>query len=615
MRVFQCNSMPATLACVVLSCSSPAAFSQSVPEDDAVVVSASRSEQRVRDAIPHTTVITAREIRDSQALDLPSLLRREAGFEFAQNGGAGTITGIFMRGGRSAQTLFLVDGVRMEDAASGQTAIQHIMLDEVERIEIVRGNVSSLYGSGAIGGVVQVFTKRGRGTPAPSAEFGVGTRGSARLRAGYAGQVGDTRFNLTYSRFDTRGFSAINPSQAPAANPEADGYGNTSAAASLSHRFSPRHEAGVSLYAARGRVDYDSAFATATSVHKSDQDLDTASAYWEAKFTDAWKSRVTLAQGSDYRRDTLNGNLATRSNSRSHQFIWDNQLRLAPGHELALGVEALRQSVANSGLAQPTYRREASTLRLGYLGSIGRHSFQANARAEDYSDFGSANTHFLGYGFDLDADWKVIASTSTAFRAPTFVDLFGFGGNAALRPERAATDEIGLQWADGAHRLRLVAFQTEYRDAITFSAGRVRNTRKASVHGYEASYSGQVAGFDLRGSFTLQDATEQEPNAVELGAVRRAKVYGSFAAYRSWGAWRLGGEILASGARPDTDIVTGARVLNGGYTTAHLSARYQVDRHLYLAARLENALDERYQLIPGYDTPRRGVFVSVGWQP
>ena len=329
------------------------AFAQSAPELDAVVVTATRSEQRIRDAIPHTTVITSGEIRDSQAIDLPSLLRREAGFEFAQNGGPGTISGIFMRGGRSAQTLFLIDGVRIEDASSGQASIQHILLDEVDRIEIVRGNVSSLYGSGAIGGVVQIFTKRGRGTPAVSGDLLLGDRGTSKLRASYGGQVGDTRFNLTASQFDTNGFSAINPRNAPNANPDADGYSNTSLSASVSHRISQRHEVGASFFTARGRVDYDSAFGLARNVHKSAQDLETLSGFWEARFTDRWKSRVTLAQGSDYRDDTLNGNPASRSNTRNRQVIWDNQFRVAAGHELSAGFESLRQTLVNSGLARP----------------------------------------------------------------------------------------------------------------------------------------------------------------------------------------------------------------------------------------------------------------------
>ena len=591
------------------------AFAQSVPEQEGVVVTASRSEQRIQDAIPHTTIITAREIRDSQAADLPSLLRREAGFEFAQNGGVGTITGIFMRGGRSSQTLFLIDGVRVEDASSGQTAIQHIMLDEVERVEVVRGNVSSLYGSGAIGGVVQIFTKRGRGTPAPFGEITVGARGTSNLRAGYGGQIGDTRFNVTASQFQTNGYSAINPRQAPSANADADGYANTSMTASISHRISERHEVGANMYTVKGRVDYDSAFGRTSDVHKSAQDLDSYSGYWEARLSQAWKSRVTLAQGSDYRTDTLNGNFANRSNTRSRQFIWDNQVNVAAGHEIAVGLENLKQTVVNSGLALPEYSRDASTLRLGYLGRLGDHSLQLNVRREDYSDFGPANTHFAGYGYQLSDAWRLTASTATAFRAPTFVDLFGFGGNVGLRPERAKTNELGLQWAQGSHLLRLVAFHTRYEDAITFSSGLVRNVRKANVEGYEASYKGAIAGFDLRAALTIQDPVEQEPNAQSLPAVRRAKVYGSLAAYRSFGPWRLGGEFLSSGPRADTDIVSGARLQNGGYSVVNLTARYQINKQLYAVAKVENALNEDYQLVPGYNTPRRGAFVSVGYQP
>src|SRR5690349_18975575 len=149
------------------------AFAQT---DDAVVVTASRTEQRIRDAIAHITVLTRQDIRDSQAPDLPTLLQREAGIEVVQSGGLGGNASLFMRGGRSAQSLVLIDGVRVEDAGFGTSAIQHLMLDDIERIEIARGNVSSLYGSGAIGGVVQVFTRRGSAAPAAYGEAMAGSR-------------------------------------------------------------------------------------------------------------------------------------------------------------------------------------------------------------------------------------------------------------------------------------------------------------------------------------------------------------------------------------------------------------------------------------------------------
>ncbi len=607
----------ATNAALAIAALPALVLAQSAPAEDAVVITASRTEQPLRDAIPHTTILTRKDISDSQAVDLPSLLQREAGFEYTQNGGVGAVTGLFMRGGRSAQTLIVVDGVRVEDASVGTTAIQHIMLDEVERIEIVRGNVSSLYGSGGIGGVVQVFTRRGHGTPASSAEITAGSRGTSKLGAAYGGEVGATRFNVTLSRFDTRGFSAIDTSLAPKANPDADGYRNESVSGNLIQRISAQHEVGVLIYSSRGRLDYDSASGPPTDTHQSAQDLGMSQAYWEAHPFERWTSRLTLGEGTDYRTDLRNGTFNSSSNTRSRQLIWDNRLRAAPAHEFAVGLEALRQELQNSDLLPQRRDRSADVARLGYLGRLGAHSLQVNLRTEDYSDFGRANTHFLGYGYDVTQAWRLTASTSTAFRAPTFIDLFGFrgvGGNAALRPERARTRELGVQWADGPNLVRVVAFDTRYQDAITFDVT-ARNVRKASVDGVESSYSGRLAGFDLRAALTVQDATEQEPGGEELPAIRRAKRYGSLAAYRSLGRLRLGGELIASGARPDIDIVSSARLSDAGYSVINLTARYDIDKRLFVGARLSNALDQKYQLVNGFNTPRRGVFLTAGWQP
>jgi vitamin B12 transporter len=592
------------------------ALAQSTSEVDAVVITASRTEQRLRDAVPHTTVLTRREIEDSQAPDLPSLLQREAGFEFTQNGGVGAVTGVFMRGGRGAQVLVLVDGVRIEDAGFGTTAIQHILLDDVERVEIARGNVSSLYGSAAIGGVIQIFTRRGEGAPGPAIEATAGSRGTSKLRAGYGGRAGDTRFSFSASGFDTEGFSAIDPARAPSANPDRDGYRNSSFSGSLSHRLSSHNEIGFSLYSTDGRVDYDSAFDNPTDVHESRQRLESLSAWWEARPVERWKSRFALGQGTDYRTDRLNASISSLSNTRNRQASWDNEVRLSPEHVASLGAEVLRQELVNSAFAQ-RQDRDVDILRAGYVGRLGRHSAQLNARSEDYSDFGKADTYLAGYGFDLTDAWRLTASAGSAFRAPTFQDLFGFGGDPALKPERARTKELGVQWASGPHRARLVAFDTEYEDAITFDLATftVRNVRRASVEGAELSYSGVLAGFDLRGSLTSQKAIEQEPNAQPLPAIRRAKAHGAFSAHRSFGRWRLGGEALSSGSRPDNDILTFARVQLAGYTVVNLMARYQFDRHLYVAARLENAFDEEYNLVDGYNTAGRGLFVSVGWRP
>jgi vitamin B12 transporter len=597
-------------------------FSSTVfAQDDAVVVTASRTEQRLRDAIPHTTVLTRREIEDSQAVDVPSLLRREAGVEVRQNGGIGGVSALFMRGNRSSQSLVLVDGVRVEDAGFSTSAIQHLMLDDIDRIEIVRGNVSSLYGSGAIGGVVQIFTRQAQGAPAPYGEATAGSRATGGLRAGYGGELGAVRFNVTAARFDTRGFSQIDPQLGPAANPDADGYRNESASGNLAWRLGARHSVGASFLASRGRADTDGVdlFSVPPDApqftHRSAQDLGMLQGWWEARFVERWKSRITVAQGTDYRTDQRNGSFDNRSNTRSRQLIWDHELRLAPSHQLTAGLERLRQKLANEGsFAVGNRARDVEVLRAGYLGRFGAHSLQANARTEEYSDFGRADSYFLGYGLDLTEAWRFTAATSTAFRAPTFQDLFGFGGNPALEPERARTHELGIQWARGSDRVRVVAFDTEYRDAISFDpvSFTAANVGRASVTGWETSYSARLWGIDLRASLTLQDPIEGPDNA---RAVRRAKRFGAISAARSFGRWRLGADFSAAGAHRDFHIATGVDVRQAGHEVLNLMARYAFSRELFAALRVENALDKDYSLVHGYNTAPRGAFLTVGWQP
>src|SRR6185436_5142725 len=347
----------------------------------------------------------------------------------------------------------------------------------------------------------------------------------------------------------------------------------------------------------------------------ADQDLGMTQLYWDAQLHERWKSRITAAEGTDYRTDFLDGAFAFLSNTRSRQLIWNNDVSLAPAHGVSLSLERLEQEMDNSTFGPR--KRDANSVRLGYLGRLGAHAFQANVRNDKYSDFGNADTNFLGYGFDLTDAWRLTASTSTAFRAPTFQDLFGFGGNPQLRPERTRTNELGVQWASGANRVRVVGFHTDYQDAITFDnvTFTAQNIRKAKVTGVETSYSGRIAGIDLRAALTLQDAVEQEPDDIERAAIRRAKRFGSIAAFRNFGRLRLGGEVLASGARPDVDIATFEPVQLAGYTVVNLLARLEYNKHLYLSARLENALDEEYQIVHGFNTAPRGFFVTVGWQP
>jgi vitamin B12 transporter len=587
--------------------------------DDAVVVTASRVEQQIKDAIPNTTVITQSEIKASGATDLPSLLRGRAGVEISQNGGLGSVSSLFLRGGNSTHTLVLIDGVRLESATTGTTPLEHVMLDDVERIEIVRGNVSALYGSGAMGGVVQIFTRSGAGAPGTTVEAMAGSRGTQKLGASYGNRSDATRLALSASETSTRGFSAIDPNYAPVANPDRDGYRNASVAGQLAHRLAAGHEVGLRIYRSQGKTDYDNAFgATPQETNRTDTTLQNLSAYLDSRFTDAWRSRLTLAEGRNDSDDLTNGQpnpFGSRFDSRNRQLGWQNDLTLAKGHVLTASAERLAQDLS-SDTAYTGTSRTVNSLALGYTGRLGAHQLQAGARRDRYSDVGAASTGLLGYGYELSEVWKLTALGSTAFRAPTFNDLYypGFS-NPALRPERSRSFEAGVQYAQGQRLLRAVVFRTAYRDLILFDPITFVpvNVAHARVSGTELTYSATYdGGWGARASLTVQNPVDEDTGQ-QLR--KRAKSYFGGEISRETGPWRLAGEVASSASRPDADIVSGAPVTLAPYTVVNLSARYRVDRTLDWWARLENAADRRYQLAHGYNTPPRGVFVGVRWTP
>lgn len=583
---------------------------------DLVVVTASRLDQPLTDTIAHTTVITQKDIRESQAVDLPSLLRREAGFEFVQNGGIGTSSSIFMRGGDGRQTLILIDGVRVGSATLGTTSIEHVMLDQVDRVEIVRGNVSALYGASAIGGVIQIFTKQGYGAPRAEARAMAGSRGTNRVSGGYSGSVDDTRFSLNVSRFQTNGFSAIDTRQAPRANPDNDGYRNESFSGQLSQHLAAGHEIGLRAYQSAGKVEFDSAFGTPTDLHNLDDTLSSYALYSENQFTSLWKSRFTIAQGADKSTSFTNGATTGRFNTENMQYLWQNDFSVAKGHVVTAGLERQQQRVDSTTVYQVTGRNVNSAV-LAYSGRLNAHQLQASIRRDNYSDFGGADTWLMGYGYEINPRWKLTAMRSNAFTAPTFNQLFfpGFG-NPSLQPEKALSNELGLQYAADTHLLRLALFRTEYRNliqsvAVAPGVFQSLNIGQARVEGAELSYTGQFDGWDVRASLTAQDPINT-PTGAQLR--RRGKTFGNLSVNTTLSGWRLGAETIIGSSRPDNDIVSGAPVTLGGYTVVNLTARYPLAKSTFIAVRLENAFDEHYQVAHGFNTPGRGLFASLAWQ-
>lgn len=617
------------LLAALLCAATPLAYAANEGDLGEIVVTASRVAQPINQSINSTTVLTRQDILASQTSDVLTLLRGLAGVEVSQNGDIGKLGSLFLRGTNSTHTLVLLDGVRVNSATSGATAIDQIMLDQVERIEVVRGNVSSLYGSEAIGGVVQIFTRRGAGKPDLDVSGSMGTHNTQRLSVGFGGQADSTSFSARLSGFKTRGVSAIKPDIVPGVNPDSDGYRNTSLSAHLNHAFDAENGLSASIFDSRGDSQNDNPYwpATATDAHTSKSGLQKFALVSENRPGAAWQSKLQLARGVDDSQNFLNGApdiaLGALFKTTSDQVLWQNTLQLGDRQNLNLGVEYLGQRVDSSTIFARN-KRTATSLFAGYTGNHGAHQAQLNLRQDRYDDFGAANTGMLGYGYAISSAWRATASLSTAFKAPTLNDLFypftnfGFGwtyqGNPNLAPERSRNKELGLHYESGGQRLDVSYFDNRIRDLIAgngLMAGTVINLDEARCDGFEAGYAGQFGGTAVKAALTLQNPRNTKTG---LALVRRANAYGNLGIAHQTGAWQIGGELQYSGSRTDYDINTSARTSLAGYQIVNLTASYNIDRRIKLTLRADNLFNRDYMLVHGFGTTGRTLLVGANYR-
>jgi vitamin B12 transporter len=593
---------------------SGAALAQTVGPE--IVVTASRSEQILTDVLPHTTVLGRDAIEQSQVMDLPTLLSREAGFQFTQTGGRGGQATSFLRGAASLQVLVLVDGVPVtKQDTTGAVSLEHIMLDQVDRVEIVRGNVSAIHGSGAVGGVIQVFTRQGQGQPTVYASGENGSQGTQRWNAGTNGAAGPFAYAVSVGRLRTDGINAANLSQTINANPDADGYRNDSHALNLSYKLSPEHKLGLRTTHFKGRFDYDvpGSFSAPTDVHQGRTQLDSHTLYWAGRLGPQWSSRLNLTDAKERNdTDTVGGySFTTQAVTRTRMVSWTHQWDL-PSMVLTAGLDHQTQAIdtAFNGVSELSRERQAHALYGGVIYKIAGHNLQLNLRRDNVEDLSAKDSVYLGYGYDLNSQWKLIASHSTAFNIPPLGYMFDPSyGNLNLRPETAYTQEAGVQWAQGPHRLRSTWFSTLTKDLLLYDMGssKFSNVSRGKNRGLETSYSGRFHMTDLRASLSLQDPVNE---ATGQQLVRRAKTLASLSVSQSLGLLSLGGSVRYTSSRPDME---GKPALPSN-TLLDLTARYSLSRDWTLYGRVENASDSRYQSAYGYNQLPRTTTLGLSWK-
>ncbi len=588
------------------------------------VVTAARVEQPLAEVLPSVTLITRADIERSQAASLADLLQGEAGFEFGRNGGPGATTSFFLRGAESRNLVVMIDGVRAMVDGWGNLAAIDVPLQQIERIELLRGNASGLYGEAAVGGVLQIFTRQ---LGASTGAYLVGTAGSRKtgeLNAGYAGQQGDVAYRVDLGREHTEGFSAMNPAQSANVNPDNDGVDRSRVAGKISKRISADLTLGAYLSSSRTDVDYDDSTGTASDRNRIRREDSLLNVYAQGQINPVWNSRVDLSRGNLEMRDYLN-DAPHRSNfsaglmqGQQSTLRWVNTYNAGAGSVLNFGFDAANESFSNDAIL---IGYEAKRQLRGYFAGLsqawGRLSLQANLRhdAVDISQSDTAvaarwgtSSGLFGLGYRLSETWRLTGTVSTGFRAPSAGEL---ANNIDLKPETHQSQEVGVAYAGAGHTFRAVAFDTRTSDAIYWqpvapwtpvNIGKVRN------QGLEVSGTTQWRDTNVRYALVTQDPWNESDNT---RLARRARQYGSVDVWRTFGVTTAGVKLHASGDRLDNAAPD--RTLPG-YSTLALYASQALDRDWTVRVKVENALDRPYQLAYGYNTPPFGMWVTLAYQ-
>ena len=593
-----------------------AAFAASAAADDAkVVVTATRQQQRTNELLADVSVISRDDIEQAGQTTLAELLARQPGLQVSINGGPGKVTGLFIRGANPSHTLVLIDGVRIGSATLGTPALEQIPLSQVERIEILRGPGSALYGADAIGGVIQIFTKRGQGEPAADAFAGVGSYNSHELSGGFSGGNKLWSYSLRASDYSTDGIKAIDDKakQPFVFDPSrtTDGYRNASLSGSLAFRPAVGHEIGGTMLATKGRNWFESG---PNFDSRADLAQSALSLYSRNRLADMWTSTVRLGQSIDDSTSftPFDPPTGSRIKTTQDQFTWQNDVRVPVGN-LLVALESLKQhALVEGGFDR---QRSIDSGLVGWSGRLGDHRLQANLRRDDNSQFGGKTTGYAGYGYQFNDALRAQLSAGSAFRAPSFNELYypGFG-NPTLKPESAHNKEAGLVWEQGGRRASVTVFDNRVSDLIVtvcdaFFFCVPANVGRAKLQGMSLSYSGKIAGFDFDGSVDLLSARDADTNK---HLPRRADEQASLRLSRPVGPWTVGAEWQGVGDRYDSTSETKHM---GGYGLLNAFARYAVTKDLNVEARANNLGDRKYETAYGFGSPGANVFVGLRYSP
>lgn len=591
----------------------------SLASDEAIhlsdtVVTATRSAAATDTLSTATTIYTREDISQLQIRSVPELLSRTTGIDMTQSGGPGKTSSVFMRGTNSDHVLVLIDGIKVGSVTLGMTPFEIIPIDQIERVEISRGPHSSLYGSEAVGGVIQIFTRKGQQseTPSISLETGGGSYDTVHGAGSVSGKWQDSWYSLSASHYNTQGFNARTVN-GPFNNPDRDGYYNTGLNARVGHRFANDAEVEAFYMRGEGLTDVDG---FQKQMEFANQVVGVEGSH---HLTSAWRSTLRLGQSRD---DSFNIAVNPLNNSRFDStrwnVSWQNDIKITEDHKLVLGSDYRLDEVDSTTRFVKSERYD-----LGFFGQLhsrifDNHHLNASLRWDENEAFGDYVTGNLGWRYNWNNGLSAFASFGNAFKAPSLNDLFyvdpwGSHGDPDLKPEESTSFEIGLagvhrwlNWEARAYHTDIDHLITWYTDTNTFVSAPIQ-TQKAQIDGVEFDMTKEIFGWKNKLGFEFLSPRDRETNQ---RLARRADAILNYDLSRSFGGIDLGANVLARGNSYEVDWLGRSHEVSG-FATLDLRTAYHIDKNWMLSAKLNNLLDKDYQLVDTYNTAGRNFFFSI----
>lgn len=589
------------------------------------VVIASRVATPVTDVIADVSIIDREALERAGQSSLRDILAQQPGIQMGSNGSYRSNSSIFLRGASNSQTIVLIDGVRVGSATSGGASFENLPLARIERIEILRGAASALYGPDAVGGVIQIFTREPADGLALSASAGFGSDGQRQADASVRGSTGAIGYSLGVSREKARGISSVSNPASTSFNPDADGFTSTSVDAKLTARINREHGLTLSVLHSDTEYQFDGlpfpnplGLTKLTSDARAKPKLNNATVKWDAQWRPHWKSTLTAGTSDEesvseyYRLSDARFGGSSRFNTQRKQLTWQNDFKL--GKDVLSVLFEDRSEAVDSSTNYAVKQREVRSALASYALNRERWNALAVIRNDNNSQFGSFNNWALSAGYRLTEGLRAVASVGTSFQAPTFNQLYfpGFG-NPALVPQRNRATEVGLKYQQGNVALGAVAYHNNIQGFIIPSTNVQSSlavlrgvTLSADVQSGPTSYSLSYDYADPRSYSSV-------PASNDLRLVRIAQNVLNARVTHRMGDVSVFGELKLSSNREDAKVVGTGRDTLPGYSVLNAGVTWKVQKNVSLLARINNLTDTRYMLANGFSMPGRNVFASVSW--